>query len=379
MRNLSRRTLLKSSAALAALASAPAILRRGALASSGTLNVFAWGDYFDKNTLIKDFEAASGIKVNLATYGSNEECENKLRAAGGKGFDVIFPSVDTGPNYYKDNLLQAIDEAKFKVDQVIPSIYRNSITLGATNEGKRFLVPFDWGTEAITWDSSIVKKQPGEVSYGDLFADGLDGKVAARQKSILVSLAIYLDSIGKVATNRGLDLYKDEATCRKIFDECLKFAAENKKKFGAFWNNANEATAAFKDAGCVIGQTWDTTGILLNRSVDPKWKYTMPKEGGLAWTDTLAIAAGAANVDQAYAFANYLFKPEVGAMFANVTGYNSCAVGADKFLDDKAKAAFAMAYPADAIEKLWWWPMMPAFFSKLRGEYVEKITAIAKA
>jgi len=369
---INRRSLLKTGAAAVAL---PAILRaHDALATSGSVNVFAWGDYFDKNTILADFEKKTGIKVNLSTFGSNEEAENKLRAAGAKGFDIVTPSVDTGPNYYKDNLLAEIDEKKFNVAAVVPSIYRNSITLGATNRGKRYLVPFDWGTEAITYDSAILPKKSGELSYGDLWADGLDKKVALRQKSIFTSIAIYLDATGQLKTNRALDMYKSEDDSRRIFEACLKFAVSKKKNFGAYWNNATEATAAFTDAGCVIGQTWDTTGILLNRKTNKKWKYGMPKEGGLAWTDTVAMPAGAANVDQAYAFMNYIFTPETGGVFANTTGYNSCAVGAEKYLSDEAKAAFEMAYAPGTIDNLWWWPIMTPFFSKLRGEYVEKLT-----
>lgn len=367
-----RRMFLKAAAAGVAM---PAVLRaHDALATSGSVNVYAWGDYFDKNTIPADFEKKTGIKVNLSTFGSNEEVENKLRAAGGKGFDLIFPSVDTGPNYYKDNLLQEIDEKKFSVSAVVPSIYRNSLTLGAAHRGKRYLVPFDWGTEAITYDSSKFPKKSGELSYGDLWADGLDKKVALRQKSIFTSIALYLDATGQMKTDRGMDMYKTEEDSRRVFEACLKFAVSKKKNFGAYWNNANEATAAFADAGCVIGQTWDTTGILLNRKTDKKWKYGMPKEGGLAWTDTLGIPSGAANVDQAYAFINYLFTPEVGAVFANSTGYNTCAAGAEKFLDADAKAAFEMAYAPGTIDNLWWWPIQTPFFGKLRGEYVEKLT-----
>lgn len=370
---LDRRMLLKK--ALASAVAMPAVLRaHDALASSGQVNVYAWGDYFDKNTILGDFEKKTGIKVNLSTFGSNEEAENKLRAAGGKGFDIVTPSVDTGPNYYKDGLLADIDERKFKVDAVVPSIYRNSITLGATNRGKRHLIPFNWGTEAITYDSSILRKKSGELSYGDLWADGLDKKVALRQKSIFTSIALHLDATGQLKTNRALDMYKSEDDSKRIFEACLKFAVSKKKNFGAYWNNANEATAAFTDGGCVIGQTWDSTGILLNRKSDKKWKYGMPSEGGLAWTDTLGIPAGAANVEQAYAFVNYLFEPAVGGAFANSTGYNSCAVGAETFLSEEAKAAFDMAYAPGTIDDLWWWPIMTPFFSKLRGEYVEKLT-----
>ncbi len=375
MTHIDRRTILKGTAATGVALAAPAILKASdALASSGTVNVFAWGDYVQDN-IKEGFEKATGIKMNLSTYGSNDEAENKLRAAGGKGFDVLFPSVDTGPNYYKDNLLAEIDEKKFQVGQVIPAIYRASINLGATNRGKRYLIPCDWGTEAITWNSDSLPLTYGKLSYGDMWGNGLDGKVAVRQKSVLVSLAIYLDAIGEVKSDRAMDLYKTEDDCRRVFEAVTAWAIKHKKNVGAFWNNATEATAAFTDAGCTIGQTWDTTGLLLNRENNPKWRYSMPKEGGLAWLDTMAIASGAENVDQAYAFINFMLTPESGGMFANNTGYNSAAAGAEGFLNDAQKAGFEMAYPdAAAIDNLWWWPAQTDFFGALRTEYVEKFT-----
>lgn len=372
MNRFSRRDLMKAGAALVAM---PAVLRaHDALASSGSVVVYAWGDYFDKNTILADFTNATGIKVELSTYGSNAECENKLRAAGGKGFDVIFPSVDTGPNYYKDNLLQPVDEAKFKAAEVIPSIYRQSLTLGAAYRGKRYLVPFDWGTEGITWDSSKFDKKSGEISYGDLWLADHNKQTAIRQFSAFTGVALYLNAIGELKSDRALDMYKSEADARRVFDGCLKFLIAHKPNIGAYWNNATEATAAFTDAGCTIGQTWDTTGILLHRKTDPKWRYGMPKEGGLAWTDTLGIPAGAANVEQAYAFINFLYQPEIGARFANTTGYNSCAKGAAQFLSEEARSAFEAAYPAGTIDNLFWWPMQTDFYARLRGEYVEKLT-----
>ncbi|MCB1884006.1 MAG: extracellular solute-binding protein [Geminicoccaceae bacterium] len=373
-----RRTVLKGSAAAASLLAAPAILRgRDALASSGTLNVFAWGDYvqaFQEDGIVKAFEDETGTKVNLSTYASNEEAENKLRAAGGEGFDVLFPSVDTGPNYYKDGLLHDIDEAKLDVALILPALYRNSVRLGATNRGGRYLVPFDWGTEAMTWDGEAHPDLGyGKISYGDMFKDGV--KAAMRQKSILASVALYLDATGELKSDRGMDAYKSEDECRRVFEGVTAFIAAHKANLGAYWNNATEATSAFTDAGCTIGQTWDTTGILLHRDVDPKWRYTMPVEGGLAWMDTVAIPKGAANVEGSYAFINHLLTPQMGATFSNRTGYNSCAVGAAQYLSEDAKAAFQAAYPDDAaIENLWWWPIQTPFYADLRAQYVEKMT-----
>ena len=82
MTTLSRRKLLATGAATLA---APLFARRS-LASSGVVNVFAWGDYFQPN-IVEAFEAATGIKINVSTYGSNEEAASKLRAAGVEPLD----------------------------------------------------------------------------------------------------------------------------------------------------------------------------------------------------------------------------------------------------------------------------------------------------
>ncbi|VAW13206.1 Spermidine/putrescine import ABC transporter substrate-binding protein PotD (TC 3.A.1.11.1) [hydrothermal vent metagenome] len=374
-KKFNRRTVLKAAVAGGAVAATGPFFIRRSLAASHEVNVFAWGDYIQKN--ISDaFKAKTGITINLSTYGSNEEVQSKLKAAGGKGFDLIFPSVDTRPEYDEGNLLSEIDESRVKVDQIETAVWRSSLKLGAAKRGKRHLIPFNWGTEGVTYDSSVFDFKPGELSYGHLWGDNLEGKVAGRQKSLVITLAIYLDSIGKISSNRGMDLYKSEADMRRVLDGCLEFMKPLKKNIGAFWNNATEATSAFTDAGCTIGQTWDTTGIKLRNDVDKKWVYTAPKEGALGWMDTMAIPSGATNVDEAYELINFLMTPEIGGMFANNTGYNSAAVGSAAFLNDASKEAFKIAYPEGAIENLWWWPMSTPWFSSVRQEYVEKMTAL---
>lgn len=374
-KKFNRRDVMKSSAAVAGVAAVTPFFIRSSLASSGEVNVFAWGDYMQKN-MTDAFEKATGIKVNVSTYGSNEELQSKLRAAGGKGFDLVFPSVDTRPAFDDGELLAVIDEKKVKMGQIDSSIMRSSLKLGAAKRGKRYLIPYNWGTEGITYDSSVHNFAAGEVSYGDLWAAGLDGKVAGRQKSMIMGLAMYLDSIGKVSSNRAMDMYKTEADMRRVLDACLDFLKPVKKNIGAFWNNGTEATSAFTDAGCSIGQTWDTTGIKLHIDVDPKWVYTSPKEGALAWMDTMAIPSGAENVEQAYELINFLMTPEIGGMMANNTGYNSPAVNAAEHLSEANKAAYKIAYPEGAIANLWWWPVFTPWYNDVRQEYVEKITAL---
>ena len=142
-----------------------------------------------------------------------------------------------------------------------------------------------------------------------------------------------------------------------------------------FWNNTQETLNAFYQNNCVIGQCWDGPSLRMMKETDKKIRYLMPKEGGLAWLDTMGIPSGAENVEQAYAFMNHLLTPEMGAIFANNSGYNSAVVGADKLLDAANKENFALAYPDDAIDRLWWWPPEPAWWVSTRAQYVDKFNA----
>ena len=366
----SRRSVLKGGAAILA---APAILRaHDALASSGQVNVFAWGDYIQEN-MIKKFEGDTGIKINLSTFGSNDEAENKLRAAGGKGFDVIFPSATNGPNYYPDKLLQPLDETKVKMDMVIDSMVRDSINLGATYRGKRYLVPFDWGTEAITFNSAVWPMSDAEVSYGAMWTPEAKGAAAFRQKSVIMGVGLHLDAIGEVPSNRMLDVYKTEDDAHRVWSACTKYILDRKENIAAFWNNGTEATAAFTDAGATIGQTWDTTGLLLNRE-NADWKFRMPKEGGLTWLDTMGIPSGAENVEQAYAFINGMLDSEMAGLFSANTGYNSAVKGAADYAGAEYKKQYDEVYTDEAVANLWWWQADTPYFAPIRNEYVEKIT-----
>ena len=370
---ISRRTLLRTAAATGAVVAAPAILKaRDALASSGTVNVFAWGDYVQQN-MIDKFEKDTGIKVNLTTYGSNDEAEQKLKAAGGKGFDVIFPSITNGNNYYTDNLLAPIDEAKLNVGNIIPSMLRDSVALGGTYRGKRMLLPFNWGTEAVTIDTAALPIADADVSYGSLWTPEAKGKAAFRQKSVIMGVGLYLEAKGEIQTNRMLDVYKTEDEARRVWDACAKFIIAHKENIAAFWNNATEATNAFKQAGAKIAQTWDTTGLLLNRE-NAAFKYRMPKEGGITWMDSVGTPAGSENKEQGYAFINAMLDPVMAGMMSANTGYNSAVSGAADHAGEDYKKQFAEVYNNENLANLWWWQADTPWFAPLRQEYVDKIT-----
>jgi len=375
----SRRGFVKGAAATATFLATPAIITRpGFGQSSGTVNVFVWGDYVQPN-MIDKFKKDTGIKINLSTYGSNDEAEQKIKAAGGKGFDVVFPSVTNVANYQEGEtlFLQPIDESKVKTEKVIASMYRDSIQLGAVQNGERVAIPYNWGTEAITFDASVFDDvSDADVSYAMLWDPRAENKAAFRQKSVMIGTGLYLDAIGEIESNRMIDIYKSEEDMKRIFDAVATYIVDHKQNFGAFWNNATEALAAFQQGGCVAGQTWDSTGLLLNRD-NANLKYRMPKEGGITWMDSMAIPSGAENLEQAYAFINAMLDPEMAGMMSQNTGYNSCAEGAAQYAGETYAKQFNEVYNQENLANLWWWQADTPYFTTVRQSFVDRITNAA--
>ena len=364
-----RRGVLRAGlvATVAGLA-APAYIR-GSLASSGELNLLIWSDEVPKS-LIAAFTAATGIKINTTVFLNNEEQANKLQASFGEGYDLCMPSVQRAIEYRFLELIAPFDDKKLNLSAYIPSMLSGAQELW-TWDGKLNFVPHVWGSEGLSWRSDAIDLDYASASYGLVWDRKFAGKVLLRPISGLLTLGLWLDATGKLPTNRMRDTYKDERTARKIYDEVLAFAVANKSQVKLFWDTADSVRSGFLDNGCVVGVTWDGPVQSMRKSGKPV-RYIAPREGAIAWSDGWSLLKPARNVEQAYAFLNFLTKPETGAQVARDTGYNTVIQGADRFASEEDRRIFTDTYPGDALDKLWRYPAAPPWFNAVRNEYAEK-------
>lgn len=375
---LSRRNFLKGMASTSVISCigglAPAIISPATRASSGELNILSWPDYIWPD-MITSFEAKTGTKVRLSTYGDNDAALNRLQTVQGKGFDLVFPSVTSASHYYPLGLLQPLLENRLELDAIAPAMLASSLALGATHREKRYLLPFAWGTEAITFDSSKRSYAEGALSYLDLWHRDNLGLTTIRPSSALIALGLALDYNAELPSERMRDAYRSEEKYRAILERATAFAIQRKQNIRTYWHSTPEILSAFAQEPCVIGQTWDGPGLTLYRQSQGRYRYRMPREGGLAWLDAVGIPSGAGNLDQAYAFINHLLTPRVGAMMANQSGYNSCVAGAEAHLLPEIREAYNATYTREALENLWWWQADPPYWIAVRQEYVKRFLA----
>ena len=117
------------------------------------LNIFTWEGYIDYSTVIKPFEDETGIKVNYATFSSNEEMYEKLSAVNGGDYDVVLASDYMLNTTREAGLMQPFDPA-------IVDNYSN-LNEGFTHQffdpDDQYVVPYVSGIPLIVYDPSAVE------------------------------------------------------------------------------------------------------------------------------------------------------------------------------------------------------------------------------
>ncbi|MBK8769498.1 MAG: extracellular solute-binding protein [Rhizobiales bacterium] len=370
---LSRRTVMKAAAATGAMGFAAPLLSQNALSSSGELNLLMWSDEFPGD-VIPNFEKASGIKVNQTPFSQNEEQINKLQATGGEGFDLCQPTVNRAPQFKDIDVTAAYDMNKLKnTGAILPSMMKASEDLWKWEDGLHHL-PHCWGSEALSFRTDLYKGDLSKLSYGSLWADDVKGHTQGRGHSFLLTIGLWWDAEGKMATNRMLDGYKDEDSFKKAWDPILAFAIEHKSWVKQFWDSADNTKSGLMENDVWLGQTWDGPPLTLKKEGKPV-SYQAPKEGAIVWIDGITMTKAAKNVDQVYEFLNYLHTPEVSAMVSDGSNYNPVIQGADAKTSDAFKKNFQEAYPGDALKNLWPWPAEPSWYAEIRSQYTDKFKA----
>jgi spermidine/putrescine transport system substrate-binding protein len=369
-RNISRRGVVKGSAAAGAVVLfAPAYVRN-ALSSSGEINVMFWSDELPED-LLKSFSEKTGIKVNFTGFGSNEELLNKMKSTKGEGFDLISPTLNRVPQWKELGVTQAWDLKKVPVDRLNPAMLKAGEIWNLDGKGQHWL-PHVWGTEGISWRTD--KWQPkGEFpSYGDIWDDANAGKTMGRSHSLILGAGLWMEGEGKLEPGSMLKAsYESEAKMRPIWEKVTQFCIDKKKNIKVLWNDADTQKNGLLNEGIVCAQTWDGPPIALKNDGQPVM-YRAPKEGAMAWVDGMSLPIAAKNIEQVYAFLDYDYIPEEAGKAIEKHGYNSPVIGADKFAGDKYAKNFADAYPGDALSKLNPWPAEPAWYTDLRAQFVNR-------
>jgi len=367
---ISRRSLLKASAALGAVGFASPLYVKNAFSSSGELNFTGWAGYpAFAEKVFPAFTAATGVKVNFTEQPDQDTMFAAAKVAlEAGGIDMIEPTIDRWGGWNSNGLLQAWDESKLALANYLPGLADGDAGERSRAGGKLMYVPSNWGTEALVYKKDAAKLGD-PASLGALFDSA--NKAVLRPHSALAAMGRYLDATGKLP-RPWMDGYTDMGAMVQLWDIALAEAVKAKGNVVQFWSGENEANAGFVANGATIGLCWDSTGYNLRND---GYGYAAPVEGAFAWHQGFVLMKNAVNTEQAHELAKWGSTAEGAAAWASAFSANPVGKGAGEKMNPDVSAYYNASFDDAKLAALWWWPEQTAEFIAKRGEYADKYKA----
>jgi len=281
---------------------------------SGTLNFTTWPNYFAQENF-DNFTKNTGVNINVAIFGSNEEMLAKLQA-GSTGWDVFVPTNYTISTYKKLDLIEPLDLKK--LPNYDPASQDPRFLGPGTIDGVVYAVPKDWGTTGFIVNTKNVTQNPTSwKEFWDLAQGPLTGKVMVHDYQ--------LTTIGGALKALG---YSFNSLDEKELGNAEKLMLETKPHL--FGINS-DYQPSMRNGDAVMSICWTNDAKQLHADM-PEMQYVLGKEGGEIWVDHYAIPKGAPNPDAAYAFIDYLLTPEINAKEIKFHGAPSTDARCNKLL-----------------------------------------------
>jgi len=305
------------------LAALGAALGLAAPALAEELNLFAWSEYVPQSVL-DGFTKETGIQVNYETYASNEEMLAKLMS-GAASYDLIQPSEYVIEALVKEKQLVPIDHAKIPNLKNIGKEYWDQ----PHDPELEYSVPYMQGTVGIVVNTAKIKDPV--TGYADVFQDKYKGRIVILDDALeIVTWGLATQGIGPDGVTKA-NLEKVRPVLAKWLPLVKVYDSDSPK-------------TALLNGDVDLGIVWSGEAAILINEEPGKFTYTLPKEGAHMFIDNLAIPKGAAHVESAHKFIDYILRPEVSRKISEEFPYTNPNVEARKLLTDKERANVA-SYP----------------------------------
>ncbi len=297
--------------------------------AEGELNIYNWGDYINPDVLTR-FTKDTGIKVNLDTFGTNEELLAKIQS-GATGYDLVFPSVHMRDIMQKLGLLHDAKVNTLKGFENIDPVNKRS----KVDPESSFCLPYAWGAVGIFYN----KNEAGEIkTWDDFFALPDKGKKITLLDDLRETIGVALIKNGhSVNTTDGEALKQAEA-----------WLLERVGKVSAF----SYDVGALVQSGDIAAAHWYVGATLFTLQEPDKLGFVIPEEGATMYQEDICVLKDAPNKDNAVKFLEFYLQPEIAALNTLQQVNGTANVPARALLPDNLKANPNTNPPPEVIAKL---------------------------
>jgi spermidine/putrescine transport system substrate-binding protein len=275
------------------------------------------------------FTQEYGVKVQYRVYESQEDAIATMRS--GEAYDVVVMESRFIPLLAQEGLLSRLDRKNLQNLRNLSPNFREL----AYDPHNDYSVPYNWGTTGLVVRTDLVAEPV--TRWANLWDPRYRDHVGLWIGQVREVIGLTLKSLGYSANSEN-PVELEQALQRLL--ELKPYLIELEE----YDLNSSSGVMAGGLAYISMGYAGDAiSGMELN----PGIQYVLPEDGALLWNDTFVIPANSPNQYTAEVFLNFLLRPEINAMIANVNLY-ATTNEASLPLIDPGILKNPMIYPANS-------------------------------
>lgn len=303
----------------------------GAVKLSGELNLFTWDGMFPQE-ILDGFEKETGVRIRYSNFDYNEDMLAKLEEAEGGDYDLVFADDYIIELAIQEGLAQKLDTSKIDSYGNLNPVFMSQF-YDPSNE---YTVPYGAGIPLLVYDPALTDVEI--TGYADLWNPELEDNIALTANYRVVN-GIALKVLGESYNTEELDVI------RKAGEKMIELAPNVR-----VINDNN--TQDLLISGEVAVAYLYTSQVFAALSARPDLKVVYPAEGLGFGVMAGFIPSKAPNADAAYAFLDYINRPENAAACFEYLGYYSTNKAADELISEEMKGFIVLPEGASEGESI---------------------------
>lgn len=293
----------------------------------GEMNLYTWDGMFPQE-ILSGFEEEFGVRINFSHFDYDEDMLAKLEETKGGDYDFVIADDYIIELVIAEGLAQKLDTSKLENYGNLNPVFMSQFY----DPANEYTVPYGAGIPLIVYDPALAGVEI--TGYADLWNPALEDNVAITANYRVIN-GITLKTMGESMNTQDL------AVIQAAGDKLLELAPNIR-----VINDSN--TQDYVVSGEVAAAFLYTSQVSAALAARDDLKVVYPKEGLGFGIMAGFIPSDAPNAEAAYAFIDYINRPENAAKCFEYIGFYCTNKAADALISEEMQQMIVL--PENAAE-----------------------------
>lgn len=282
--------------------------------NGGEMNLYTWDGMFPQEVL-DGFEKETGVRIHFSHFDYDEDMLAKLEETQGGDYDFVIADDYILEIVIAEGLAQKLDTSKLENYSNLNPVFMSQFY----DPANEYTVPYGAGIPLIVYDPALTDVEI--TGYADLWNPALEDNVAITANYRVIN-GVTLKTMGESMNTEDLN------TIRAAGDKLLQLAPNIR-----VINDSN--TQDYVVSGEVAAAFLYTSQVSAALNAREDLKVVYPKEGLGFGIMAGFIPSEAPNAEAAYAFIDYINRPENAAKCFEYIGFYCTNKAADALISEE--------------------------------------------